>query len=243
MKKHKDVKEILRRNGVTEEDNLNNVTIIGGYNETYVMWSSGTSFKIGNAGTNTPDDVDIVTGDTTLSVNLSGETYFLLSGTSSANVNSIPIEFEYNKNNDLRFNTKVSGETIYNSNTFDAGNGKYYTYLGKTEYGLAFRILDLESSGATITIDSITINGSSTMSTGSTQQLEAVGTYKNGTTTILTDDVIWSIDDENIATITSTGEVITSDEGNTGDVVVTATYHDPLTEDTVTDTFDITVTS
>lgn len=237
MKKHKNVQEILRRNGVSGYIDLNNVDILGGYHETYVMWLSGNSAKISNAGTNTPDDVELVTGDTSISVGASGETYFLLSGTSEANVNGISFKKYFDG---TTYIPKISGNIVENGDDFDGGDGNYYTYLGMSKFGVAVRILNLENSGVTdISLESIEISGDNTVVTGATIQLEATGTYTNSTTTDVTDDVRFTSENEDIATVTLGGEV----EGiSAGTVTITATYNDPLTEETLTNTYDITVT-
>jgi hypothetical protein len=241
MKKHKDVQEILRRNGISGYTNLENVTVMGGYYETFVLWQSGGSAKIATADTNTPDDVTIATGDTSISVAASGESYFLLSGVSSASINSIPITGDVYSGS---VDTKFSGETISPSETVDAENGYYYTYLGKGLYGLAFRILNASSSGATLTIESLSITASPTGDTedgtyvDSTATLTVKGTYDNGTTTDLTDDVDWESSNTSVATVSSTG-IMTPVAAGTS--TITATYNDPLTEASTGATYDITV--
>jgi hypothetical protein len=233
MKKHFDVKEILRRNGINGLNNLNNIQVIGGYYETFVTYKSGSTAKIINADSNTPDSVTIITGSTgTVNVPDSGETYFFISGTTTSTVNGFNIE---KTNNKITF----SGKTITNGETVDALDDTYYTFLGDGILGMGWRILDLNATGETvITLDSISISGSSSMTTGTTQTLSVTGTYSNSNTTDATDDVIFSSNDETIATVSITGEVSALESGN---VTITATYNDPLTSNTLTDTLDIAV--
>lgn len=241
MKKHKDVQEIFRRNGISSYSELNEMVILGGYYETFVMAKSGNTVQIATADTNTPDDVTVVTGDTSISVAASGETYFLLSGTTSALVNSIEIT---GNGKDSTVDTTFSGATIEAGETVDALDGLYYTYLGKGLYGLAFRILNASDSGATLSVSSVEITASPTGDTAngtyvdSDATLTATGTYSNGATTILTDDVEWSTSDSTVANVSSTG---TMSPVAAGTAVITATYNDPLSDSTVTDTYDVTV--
>jgi len=241
MKKHKDVQEILRRNGISGYTNLENVTVVGGYYETFVMWQSGGTTNIATADTNTPDSVTVVTGDTSISVPASGETYFLLSAVTSASVNSIDITGNvYTSTVDTTF----SGSTIVAGETVDALDGLYYTYLGKGLYGLAFRVLNASASGATLTIESVAVTASPTGDTAdgtyvySNATLTATGTYDNGATTVVTDDVEWTTSDATVATVSSTGTLTPVAAGTT---TITATYEDPLTSDSVTGTYDVTV--
>lgn len=234
MKKHFDVKEILRRNGISGLNNLDNVQVIGGYYETFVMYKSGATAKVVNADSNTPDSVTIITGSTgTVSVTDSGETYFFISGITESTVNG----FEIAKTNST---VTFSGETVNAGDTVDALNDSYYTFLGDGILGMGWRILDLNATGETdITLELITISGASSgMTSGSTQTLSVIGTYSNSNTTDVTDDVRFSSNDTSVATVSRTGTVSTLTSGN---VTITATYNDPLTSTTLTDTLDIAV--
>jgi Bacterial Ig-like domain (group 2) len=233
MKKHSDVKEILRRNGVTTESALDNVEVIGGYYETFVMYQSGASSLIVTADSNQPDSVTIVSGSTaTVSVVASGETYFFCEIDSTI-VNG----FEIIKSNNV---VTFSGNTVVAGETTDTLDGNYYTYLGDGTLGTGWRILGLGTSGETdIDLVSIEISGSAIQETGTTQQLAVSGTYSNAEVTDVTDDVVFSSGDESVATISRTGLVTATLKAGT--VTITAIYDDPLTSITLTDTFDITV--
>ena len=234
MKKHNDVQEILRRNGISGSANLENVTVIGGYYETFVMWQSGGTSYIGNADSNTPDSVTIVTGNTTITVAASGESYFMISGATSVSVNTIPII-------KTSADTTFSGTSISVGETIDALDGKYYTLLGDVIFGQTWRILNLGTSGASdVTISSVSITAPTGVTSGTTQQMIAVGTYSNGSTTVLTDDVVWSTSDLDIATISTTGllSMLVADVAT-----ITATYDDPLGSGQVIGTVSVTGTT
>ena len=233
MKKHYDVKEILRRNGVTTFSSLDNVEVIGGYYETFVMYQSGASSLIVTADSNQPDTVTIVDSTPkTVTVVASGETYFFCE-IDSAVVNG----FEIIKSNNV---VTFSGNTVVAGETTDTLDGNYYTFLGDGTLGTGWRVLGLGTSGETdIDLVSIAISGATVQETGTTQQLAVAGTYSNAEVTDVTDDVVFSSGDESIATVSRTGLVTATLEAGT--VTITATYNDPLTSITLTDTIDIAV--
>jgi hypothetical protein len=238
MKKHKDVQEILRRNGISGLTNNDDLSVLGGYYETFVLFDlSGTSY-MANANGNSADAVTVVTGDTTLSVAVSGETYFLISGTTGATVNTIPIT---GNGKSSTVDTTFSGATVEAGDTVDTLDGLYYTYLGKGNFGLSFRILNLGASGSTDTgIVTVSIVATGSTTTGSTETLAANGLDASGGITTITDDVVWAVDDTDLATITSRG-ILTA--LSAGTVTVSATYNDPLSSISVSGTTSIVITN
>jgi hypothetical protein len=233
MKKQKDVKEILRRNGITDSDDLNKLEILGGYYRTFVMWEDDEENSyIANKGTKIPDEVTIVTGDTaTVSTGASGETYFLITG-EKATVNN----FEIDEN-------KFDGKTVEVGDTIDTDDNDYYTYLGKGLKGLAWRIVTLGSTGVTdISLVSISADDV-TVSTGATEELIVTGTYSDDSKTVATDDVKFYVEDETIATVTiDDGKAYVNglEEGST---TINIVYNDPDKAGTLETTIDVAVTA
>jgi uncharacterized protein YjdB len=232
MKKQKNAKGILYNNGITD---YTYISVLGGTPEYILAWTSGTTGKIGSVDGNQADDLILVTGATeSVPTSASGETYFKFSGIESSTVNNILIEDTVN-------GVKISGSTIGVGETFDATNNDYYTYLGNSN-GLIFRILTLGSSGeTTVLLQSITLSGDSSITSGGTSgttQLTAIGTYSDSSTTNVMDDITLSSSNTSIATVSSSGLVTGVSSGT---VTITATYNDPLTSTTLTDTYDIVV--
>jgi hypothetical protein len=231
MKKQKDVQEILRLNGISGYDNLDNVDVIGGYYETFVSYYSGNTAYLVNAGTNTPEELDVITGDTaTIATVASGETYFIFeSGVTSSTVNG----FDITK---VGHTVTFSGNTVKVGDTVDALNDNYYTYLGNGN-GMLWRILTLGGSGETdITLQSIELSGVSVANLITDIQLSGTGTYSDSSTTNVIDDLTFESSDESIATVSSTGLV---DGLSAGTVTITGTYNDPLTSTELTDEYSI----
>jgi len=89
-------------------------------------------------------------------------------------------------------------------------------------------VTDTALSSIAVTADTTSIT------TGSTQQLTATGTYADATTVVITASMTWSSSDTNIATVDTTGLVTAVSPGT---ATITAT--DPITA--VAGTLDITV--
>jgi len=221
MKKNKNVKEILRRNSIT---NYTDVSVKGGHYETYVLYQSGGTTNIVNAYTNSPSAVSIYSGGTYLP---STDAYAIFNMT---NGNTVSISGLTDAKN-------IDGVFYINDVKIEVGEttligGQYYTYLGKSDLG--FTIM---SDDNTVYLVSIAITPSTNLYKGLSQSMVATGSYTVGSDTNISSRVLWSVDDSSVATITNDGALTAVKEGT---VTVSAKF-DTLKGDVITGTVDVTI--
>jgi hypothetical protein len=232
MKKHKNVKGILYRNGISG-DNLQYVEIQGGYEPWFVSYTSGTSYMIG-LYSNTPETLQTLTGDTSITTPDSGETYFGADKSTTIVVNTYPIL----KNDSGK--VSISGNTvdIGSSITFE-GDDDIYTYLGEDSNYLIWRIVNIQSTGSTVpTLNSIVITGSTLVTNGLTTVYTVQGVYDTGDVENVTDDVYFTVTNgTGAATISQQGTLTPSSAGT---VTINASYQ-KVDGNLVTDTYNVTV--